>query len=302
MNEDQSRVERERKKRLTPVYRIRELDPWRRAYELETCFLYWISVNTFPIAGQQRQWLMHFFDGLTAFLRSDFKLRPEVFVQMKVIHPRLVKPFLNSSAEFSPLMGLIRRPGAVFPEPLTETDMRAIADGDKEFAFNNYVPDYTYWFVDKSERKQRELFFGHGGMTITFMKPDPKTKPPELPYTPAFRAKQPILQKIDVDRAVARTFALMDGFRDKSKELFGTGLESHPQFKGLPFILPLLNASNFFDQSPEDCDRLFQICDVYIIESPDDKGILMASKTDFEEPMIELLERMKEENLRYSEW
>jgi hypothetical protein len=146
--------------RLTSINRNKQFFPWVRAYHLEWCFLYWIPVDSFPIPTIQHAWLMRFIDELVKLLSLEGALRPEIFLQLKTLHPHLVKPFLASATKFVPLLGLMRRPGVMFSEPLTEQDIQDMIDGRKNFSFNEYVADYAYWFVDKSERLQRELFLG----------------------------------------------------------------------------------------------------------------------------------------------
>jgi hypothetical protein len=287
--------------RLTPARNPDDLLPWRRASQLDWCFLYWVPVRTFPIPAAQRQWLMAFFDRFGPIVAKELGLRPEVFFQLKLIYPSLLKPFLNNANEFQPLIGLSRRPNAPLPDAPKEEDIQAIVEGRKKYDFGEYVADYVYWFVDKAEKKQREVFFGEGGMTIIFLKPDPKTKPPVLPLSPALRAKNPLLQHFDIDRLAARAFALGDGFQKLSKDLFGAGLEQEPQSSGIRFILPLLSTQDFFTQPEEEKLKWFQLFDVYFSESPVDKGVLLASKPDLEEPIIELLRKMREEGLRYPE-
>lgn len=174
-------------------------------------------------------------------------------------------------------------------------------NGRKKFDFGEFAPDYAYWFVYKDGGKQRQLFFGHGGMTMISLKPDPATIPPELPIPRAWREKLEVFKMFDVDKAVAGACSLKDGFLNKSKELFGAGLENEPQFPGLLFILPLLKSGDFFAQAAEEHERWFQLFDLYINESPADGGVIMATGPDFEDTLIELLKKMQEDGLTYPE-
>ncbi len=163
------------------------------------------------------------------------------------------------------------------------------------------MPDYAYWFLDKAGNEQLKMFFGHGGMTLAFLKVDPKTAPPPLPISDAQRKKLPMFQTMDVDRVMARSASLTDGFLAKSKELFGAGLESEPQMKGIPYVLPLLDSADFFSQPEEVIENLFQLFDVFARESPADRGILLGFKAELEEPLRQLLKGMAEEKLVYPE-
>jgi hypothetical protein len=286
--------------RLTPIDRKQDLYPLRRAYELDWCFLYWIPVASFPVPLAQRQWLIAFLERITGVIAHQFDLRSEIFLQYKVLYPNLMKTFVSSAVEFGPLPGLGRKPGAKLPQPITEADIQDMMDG-KKYDFSEWVADYSYWFVNKSTKKQRELFLGYGGMTTIFLKPDPKTTPPALPVTPGMRKHFTVFQTFDVDALIAHTFALKDGFQEKSKSLFGGDLTQEPQVQGLRFVLPLLGTQDFFGQPLEEKEKWFQLFDIYINESPADKGILLASKLDLEHHFIDIMKQMMEEDMKYPE-
>jgi hypothetical protein len=290
--------------RLSPIKQKRELLPWRRADQLKRCFLYWLPVQAFPVPESQRRWTMVFLDRLSELLQKEKGLRSEQFLKFKSLLPddALKKQFMATAREFHPLMGLSRVPGSKVscPPPPTDGDLREIAEGRKKFDFNKHVGDYSYWFVDKAAQKQRELFFGRGAMTIIFLPPDPKTQAPPLPLSPAVR-KNPVFQQFDVDRIHQQSFSMLDGFQEKSRQMFGEGLEHEPEFAGYRFILPLLAAQDFFGRPEEEVSQWFDLFGAYWNESPADKGMILALKEDFEESLIELLEQMKDEGLVYPE-
>ncbi len=286
--------------RLTPVDRNPELAPWRRAQELTRCSLYWMPVSGFPVPLAQRAWLLQFLERLASTMSEQFELRREVFLQFKTV-PELMDTFLRNAQGFQPILGLSRRPGAAIPRvPDTATLTRMVKEG-KEIKFNEIAPDYSYWFLRKSGAKQLEAFWGHGGISMVFTKPDPAAAAPPLPFSAAFRKKCKGIEESGVDGLWEAAFALKDGFQAKSKELFGTGLEDEPQYPGLPFILPLLQSSDFFNQLDQESAKWFQIFDVYLRESPEDLGILLASKTDLDDTLIELLAKMRADGFTYPE-
>jgi hypothetical protein len=284
--------------RLTPIDRNKELAPLRRAYDLDRCLLYWIPVEGFPIPSQQRQWLMEFFDLLFAVLTKQMGLRLEVFLQYKSIMD-LQRAFQETAMEFAPILGLSRRPGTILAPSPTMEDLAPVLQGKKDFDLKEWTPDYCYWFHHKLEKRQRDVFLGSGGLTIISLKPDPKTAPPQLPFSETFRKKHRIFQMIDVDAFVASACSLMDEFHPKSKELFASDLKQDPRYVGIPFVIPILSAADFFERPAEECEGWFKLFDVYISESPIDKGLLLASKLDLEEQLIVLLREMKEKGHKY---
>ena len=298
------------RQRLTPLDRSAELLPWRRARELTRCSLYWMPVASYPVRGAQRAWLLTFLTRLTARLKSEDGLRPEQFLQYKTVYPELMQPLLNNMMELVPVLGLGRKPGASLPQFPNEQDIqrttRKMFESLKKDEpvplpdTRKHMPDYAYWFLDKSAQRQRDLFFGFGGLSLLFMKPDAKTAPPLL-ISPAQRAKMPLFQKMDVEKLWAQGQALNDPFLQQSKTLFGEGLENEPQTKGYPFILPLLDSADFFAQPEAIIKNVFELCDVYMRESPVDTGLVLAGDKDLDDVLIGLLRELSDENLMYPE-
>lgn len=285
------------RKRLEPQRRDQEILPWRRARELERCSLYWLPVSNFPVPPDQRQWLLQFLDAVSNSAKDRFGLRSEVFLQYKSTID-LATRFQKLTFEFLPMLGLGYRPGSKIPSFPSHEELKRMADGEAKFDLKDWVADYCYWFLSKSGKRQREEFLGHGGMTTILLKPDPGTAPPPLPPS-AKVSRGPTPPGFDIDGLWACTFAMTDSFLAKSKELFGAGLEERQEFPGLPFILPLLSTADFFCGAAEDCDKWFQLFDMYVNESPRDRGFVLASKVDLDEFLIDLLSAMREQGLSY---
>jgi len=285
--------------RLTPLDRKRELLPWRKAHEVTGCSLFWIPVDAFPPPSGQIHWLQEFFSRFHVLLQAKLGLRPEQFLQLKTIQQKLMDEFLGTMLEFGPMLGLSRRPGAALPSVPTEDDIRAIIEGKKTFDFGEYVADFCYWFLDSEEAKQRQIFLGHVVLAVLLLKPDPNTQPPPN-YIPLQIRQDPVFRNIDSDRARARTYRMLDGFQAKSKELFGQDLKNNLQAKHVPFVVPLLQTKDFFEQ-PQEIEKCFSLFDVYMNESPADKGMILASSADLEDDLITLLAEMKQNGLQYGE-
>ena len=294
-----------REGRLRPIDRGRDLLPWRKAGQATWCSLYWIPVNTFPAPAQQKQWLMAFFDRLTPLVEKKFGLQAEVFLQFKTIYPDLLESFTNNSFDLYPYIGLSRRPGSELPAPPTmEKDVIPLQQGKKKFDFGEYIGDYCYWFLIKDERKQRELFLGHGGMMFLFLKPDPKAQPAPVKIPGKVRSDPKygdFLQQFNVDKVIGATGSLQHEFLAKSKKMFGAGLEGKAEWRGLLFIIPLLRTGDFFSRPEPERQSWFELFDFYVNESPEDKGVLLAAKGDFDEDLIGILNEMRDEKLVYPE-
>jgi len=290
------------KRRISLSDHSTELWPLRRAEQLTRCSLYWIPVSAFPIPSAQKEWLTVFIDRFSEWTQSDRGLRAESFLQMKTVHPALLEPFIDTAHDFIPVLGLSQRPGKRLPPIPTMESLQPIIDGKRKFDFNESVGDYCYWFVDKDAKKQRELFFGYGGMTTIFLTPDPKTKVEPLPIPKGIR-EHPVFadlfKRFSPDLANARAHSLADGFRRKSLDLFAGDLKKDIQSKGIPFSIPLLYTRDFFDRPEEEFKKWFELFDLYISESPQDEGILLASKLDVEQPLVRILKELMTEGLTY---
>jgi hypothetical protein len=295
----------EEKSRLTPIDRSRDLLPWRKAERVASCSLYWMPVRGYPMPAEQKQWLMVFLDRLAELLGKQQGVQPEVFLQFKVIYPDLLQTFTDNSFDLYPFMGLSRRPGSELPPPPTmEKDVVPIQQGKKKFDFGEFIGDYCYWFVFKDDHRQREMFLGHGGMSILYLKPDPKAQAAPVKISPKVRANPKFggfLEQFNVDKVIGSTGSLQHEFLAKSKKLFGAGLEKRAEWRGLLFIIPLLRTSDFFDRPEQERQSWFQVFDYYVNESPEDKGILFAAKGDFDQTLIDMLRQMRDDGLRYPE-
>jgi hypothetical protein len=272
----------------------RSIYPLRRSSQLKTCALYWIPVERVPPSWRERQWLMAFFDQLHELLGKK-GLRQESFLQMKLAAPLgEVKDTLHRhQMKLIPIMGLSRRPGASMPPIPTEADLEPIIEGKKKFLFDEHVPDYSLWFLTRDERWRRDLFLGYGGYTMVYFKVDPACTPPKFPDYPGLRSMD-IFKSFDVDAIIETTFLLEDQLGPKSRAVFGKGLEEDAGFESVSFIMPLMRACDFLDAKPEDLEEWFTVFDIYIHESPEDGGILIASKEDLDETIIETLDQVRE--------
>lgn len=248
--------------------------------------------------ADQRSWIIEFLNRFSTVLANELQLRAEMFLQVKVIEGELSRRFQASANQFVPMMGLGLQPGEALPPIPTSDDFQPIVEGKVKFDFRKSIGDYCFWFLDKSGPQQREMFWGTGGMLTLYLKPDPKTIPPKLPFSERNR-KHAVFQAMNVDALFASMYSLMDSFPPRSKELFGGKLKDDPQFSGLLFITPLLSTHHFFQRPDEEIKSWFDLFEVYVSESPRDRGILIASKSDLDEPLIRVLNSMRENGLVY---
>lgn len=254
-------------------------------------------MSAFPIPTAQRAWLIDFSRSLAAALAKEPGLRGEFFLSLKTVH-LVEKRFRKLAIDLLPILGLARKPNAPLPPMPTKEQLEAAARGEP-FDINQHIPDYCYWLRHPDLATLLGEFFGHGGSAMFYLKADPATKPPEIPYLDEIR---PLFPKMDFDRLLAMTQAglsMKDGFLQSSKELLGAGLEEEPEFAGIPYIVPLLETKDFFSQPDSEREKWFKLFDVFWRESPADQGIFLASALPLEPLLVQIVESMKEAGRPY---
>jgi hypothetical protein len=245
---------------------------------------------------------MAFLDELHSLL-TEKELQQESFLQMKLAAPLgEVKDTLHRhQMKLMPVMGLGRRPGAGMPPIPTEADLEPVMKGEKKFIFNDHVPDYMLWLLTRDERWRRDLFLGFGGYTMIYLKVDSGSTPMKFPDYPGLRSMD-IFKELDVDTIMETAFLQQGQLGPKSKTVFGKGLEEDPGFVGESFVIPLMRARDFLDAKPQELEEWFTVFDVYVHESPEDGGILIASKEDLDETIAEALDRVRMQQIFHPEY
>jgi hypothetical protein len=254
-------------------------------------------VTSWPIPSGQKAWLSQFLAAVNAFLSSEAGLRGEFFLDYQTVQ-QVERNFLRHSVELLPYLGLARRPGASLPDRPTDEELKDAAKVGKELDFADYTPTYSYWFLNKDLSRLLPLFFGHGGTSMIYLARDPNAVPLKIPYVDEIKQIIPGLPLDKLEAMSSAATSMADPFLKKSKELFGIGLEEEPQYAGLPFIVPLLRTSDFFEL-PDEANKWLELFDVHWRESPVDKGIFLASKIDIEANIIEILNKMTEAGQTY---
>jgi len=275
-----------------------DLSPLLRAPDCEGCELYWIGVASFPIPSAQRSWLAIFLDRTTKALASELELRGEYFLQFKTVS-QIEKRFRQLAAQLFPQAGLARKPdGGPLPARPSLAQLKAAANG-APFDPMGHIADYCYWLHSSDLPMLLGEFFGLGGSAMYYLKPDPATKPPEIPYLKELAEVCPQVSFDRLSELLKLTLLQKDGFQASSKKLFGAGLETEPEFPGIPYIVPLLETSDFFSQPAPEREKWFKLFDIFWRESPADNGVFLASKPPLEDLLFHTLAAMREEELLY---
>lgn len=313
--------------------------PWRRADSLTVCSLFWIPAKLSSIPDSQKEWLLTFLQSLACCLEKTHQLLPEHFMQMQTIdeNQSIRKLFLNSTLKETPLTGISRRPRQSEPATPNTEDIEAFAKKKREYQPYDYMPASSYWFLDRDDVSLRRKYLGYGGMTILFRKQEAESgnnsfavRPPVPMIIPKFLRTNPqmmqllegfdlsaptqmpsflrnhpgmqqVFSVLDVDNVQEKGRRLLSPLRAQSKQVFGEDMQHDLHFEALPFILPRLSSQDFFAQTATQIHRWFEVFDVYIAESPEDEGIVMASRNDLTDLVATIVREMRDEDYRYWE-
>ena len=283
------------------VSRLRELDdkqsisPFVRAAKLEAASLYWLGVNTWPPMFRNRQWICAFFDRFIVQAEKQWQVVPLQFLKMSVAGNLLNDPFIRNARTTVPIIGALTRPDRT-PAGLPSAETIEQASKKKiTLDPNSYADDFTYWFTRGNDAEQRALFQAYGGMSILLAEPDEQARV-AIPEVPKYIMDHPSMARfksIDIKAENRVVEALGGKFGPLTKELFGEPFKSQTIYEGLLFVLPQWTSASFFDAKPEELQKLFKLCKVYIQESPEDQGILIACEDNLDDMLIEIVEELK---------
>lgn len=261
--------------------------PWRRAEQLTHMHLYWMPVRSFPFPAQPRSWIARFILSLEAELAGA--IEPEFFLRGFTAHKQLLDTFTANSRKHIPVMGLCRQPGEPIKDAPTLEQLKPVQTGEKPMDLADWISEYSYWMVARRLPEQLNLFFGYGGGMILFRDVDPQMAPPPMPRITAFE-ETPGMGPDDIQGYMGALYAFRAKFLGLSKEVFGKGLEEHPQYPTLPFIIPAFNSGLYFQTPPDAVAEWFRVFPVQLSESIEDLGLVLASKENLDAALEKLVD------------
>ncbi len=250
---------------------------------------------------------------------------------------QLRKAFLNAMMKDSPMLGRCWLPRGKQPIPASDQEVELLASKKKKFRAYDYAHPQAWWFLGRDADALRGRYLGYGGFTAFFLKPDeeenlatippitnsqiilPKfirndpglkvlledfdpQKPNQIPsFIRNHRAMKQVFSLLEPDKIKEKNNALAAPFRDLTKEIFGAGLPHDLEYEGILFVLPKLASQDFFAHTDEQIRSWFKVFDVYINESHEDEGIIMACKDNLAPLIVSIVEKMRFEGYRYWE-
>lgn len=273
------------------------LKPWIRA-EGETRFgLYWAGVSTTPWREQEKRWFSRF---LLLFIQAaaDDGLLPCFFLETRAIHQYCLKRFLRESLEYRVMTVLSRRPWEPLPEELPAEEAEALRRQEKPFALENYLYGLARWFRNFPAEKVIPSYCGLGGVTMLFVLPDPDTAPPPLDFPPGVK-KSPHFREVFARGNPVDDLKYLLLLRHKGlaalKQAFGRGVEDSLMYRSVPVLIPRLRSQDFFSLDEPVLDALFGASPIYLAESPEEQGIVIASSKPIDDRLASLVDTVNQQ-------
>lgn len=275
--------------------------PWVKAESLTRCHLYWLPVSAFPSRTQERAWLRAFLYALFDHLKPD-KVMPQCFMELHEINLHCQEAFIQKSLDLQPVFSFSRTPWSPMPGPPAQEEMDAVRNQEKPFVLSHYTNGYSYWIPKFDPKPFLNEFLGFGGVTILFPGPDPNAVAPPMKISPGVR-KSPYFKDIfalgDPEEELNKALLLKHKFLGQTKKIFGCGWEERVEYRGILFVLPRLRSSDFFSLEQEALDGLFDASPLYLAESPEDRGVLLASAESLDQTIPALVAALDQQGIAF---
>jgi hypothetical protein len=316
------------------------LIPWRRADSIEDIVLLWMPCQYPEMPLGQRDWFNLFLDRWLQILASEHGLADEFFVQMETIQgkKKLADRFYENLITEQPLMGRSISSLRETPKGVpAEEETKLLISGKTKYDYRALSAPRACWLRGGDHVALRAAYLGYGGSTILLLPRTEESQEREkglrelisMVQLPAFMSKNPEMvrlvagldperpldppafiknhparahfsgilgQKRNPEQLLERTI-----FGKKTKELFGDSLKTTPGYQGIPFVLPRFSSAEFFRSTAEERASWFQLFDVYLRESPEDNGLLLAAKPELLPGIVNVVNSLREDGYRYWE-
>ncbi len=200
--------------------------------------VYVLPVSAFPADPQDETLLRRFLDVFCATAMRLFRLSPEVFLQLEQLRGKECRAILaGNGKKWMPQMGLGVWVDRPAPEKWTQQELDDIVPGGK----------------------LRPLMFNVFRISAP------------LPVRAAARR-----QMLKYGSVVEVLTPLGDGYLPKIAPAIRAGIVD-PTYNCFPFYVPLIEAKNMLRESTDELDRWFDGVGVYVRESFEDNGVLIAA-------------------------
>src|SRR5579863_930653 len=314
--------------------------PWRRAESLRDTLVLWLPCRFQGMPEGQHVWLSLFMQRWFAMLTSEQGLEEECFVQLETLQKeeKLHDRFYAGLLKERPLIGRSVFSLQELPKSATTDEIDLLRKGKVKYDYHVMSAARTCWFRGADTAALRSAYLGFGGMTIllvpgsqenqedvkqlqqmisglklpAFLRRDarmvamvegldpqnPLQPPPFIRNHPAMANWNAVMgaQRTNPQKQLQRVM-----FGQKTKEVFGGSLTADPAYAGIPFLLPRFSSATIFQSTVKERASWFQLFDVYLRESPEDGGMLLAAKPELLPGIVQVVSSMRDDDYRYWE-
>lgn len=237
-----------------------ELQPLERLPGVTEGALYLLPVSGFPIPRTELQSVREFCESLIGRTkRTKAEWQIEVIVKQSCLYAGLLDAFVDNAARWAPQQGV----GVIPHKPPPHVPTREEIEGvDPRFIDQNNigasidVPELVFRIAqDEGKEECRATMIGHGALHI-------------------------VLSSLSEKKLYQRW-----------QEVFG-GRISDRLFRAMPFFAPLLGRQSFQGASEEEIATWFESFDLYVGESKEDQGIVIAAKENLDLVMVDLVKQL----------
>lgn len=246
---------------LWPIHKHWPNESWK-----ENWSLYWMPATFENLAHTKPDpRFLRLFENLIEWIKQKAIVRGFTFFDETLTYPHLIEHFLLNAIEYLPLIGMGFCPGKGpirLPkyDEVTNVDFRAayrkLTEKKHNFRANDIFPgmpkQQSYIFGDQD--LARHNLMGRGGYTF-------------------------FLSQMSQEQ-----------FAEAGKQLLAE-FTKDPVMEQMPLVVPLLDSEAFLAAPMELLTKYFGFFDLYVAETPTDRGILIAAAHDLDELLVELVEQ-----------
>jgi hypothetical protein len=225
--------------------------------------VYLFPVSRFPVPGSELTHLQKIIKSLVEeYLSANSRASLEVMIRQSCLYTGLLDTFVDNAPQWMPQPGLAIIPHKPPPHmpgrsEVEAADPRLIIQHGVEGVVD--VPEFIFKITDEAAKNICfEAMSGHGALSVMLTK----------------------LKTNDLHR--------------KWKELFGSRVTDR-HFRSMPLFIPLFGAKSFQNATEDDLSSWFETFDLYICESKEDQGIVIAGRENFKSSIENMAKELPEQ-------
>jgi hypothetical protein len=212
--------------------------------------VYLLPVSQYPLPQSELSRVSVFIDSiLENFQSAHGRLSTEVIIRQSCLYTGLVDTFVDNAPQWMPKqsLGVIpHKPPPHIPDRDEIAGLNPILMNQRGIERVVDIPEFVFQITDEAGKKQcREALAGHGALGI-------------------------ILTKLTSKNLIQAW-----------KELFGKKVTDRA-FRHMRSFIPLFGVQSFQDATESDLSSWFESFELYIGESKEDRGIVIASRRNIE--------------------